>query len=356
MKKKKIGILFGGKSVEHDISILSAKNIAQNIDRDNYEVYLLGIDKSGTWYLCENMNMPIEKGIPLKVNLDSRHPTFIANETDFHFDVIFPILHGTDGEDGSVQGLLKTLNIAFVGSGVTGSATSMDKLITKRVLESAGLPVARFLAYSNLEKDNIDYNTVIEKIGNPFIVKPANLGSSVGVTKVSRQDELAPAVKDAFNYDTDILIEEFIDAREIECAILGNDEPVVSVAGEVILSNTYDFYSFTAKYEDPDSAEIAIPADMPEAVHDKVKKLSLSAYQLLKCQDLARVDLFVRENGQVYINEVNTLPGFTNISMYPSLIQHEGIGYSELITRLIEMAIKRKTQNDRISTEYASNL
>ena len=356
MKKKRIGILFGGKSVEHDISILSAKNINQNIDRNNYEVILLGIDKKGKWFLCESIDVPIDLGIPLSIKLDASNPTLIAAGKEINIDAIFPILHGTDGEDGSVQGLFKTLNIAFVGSSVIGSAAAMDKLITKRVLQSASVPVARFLAYNEQQKADIHYSTVVEKLGQPFIVKPVNLGSSVGVTKVTHEEELQTALEDAFRYDTDILVEEFVEGREVECAILGTEEPVVSVAGEIILSDDYDFYSFTAKYEDPDSAQITIPADLPESTHQKIKELSLSAYRLLNCLDLARVDLFVKENGEIYVNEVNTLPGFTNISMYPSLIQNEGIGYSELITRLIEMAIKRHDQSSRISTDYASNL
>lgn len=356
MAKKNIGVLFGGKSVEHDVSVLSAKNIIQNIDRDNYMVSLLGIDKKGKWYLCESIDIPINSGVPLTINLDATNPMIFAGDKELKIDAIFPILHGTDGEDGSVQGLLKTLNIAYVGSGVIGSAAAMDKLITKRVLQSAGLPVADFLAYSFYEQEDIHYPEVVEKVGLPFIIKPVNLGSSVGVTKVTKEEEFKEALDIAFNYDTAILIEEFVAGREVECAIMGNEDPVVSVAGEIVLSKTYDFYSFTAKYEDPDSAHITIPADMPESIHNRVKELSLKSYQLLNCLDLARVDLFVKENGDIYVNEINTLPGFTNISMYPSLIQNEGIGYSELITRLIEMALKRHAQSNRISTDYASNL
>jgi len=356
MRKLRVGVLYGGRSVEHDVSLLSAKNILQNIDTNKFEIYLLAIDKEGKWYLCNDINEPINSGAPLSVILDAREPYFIAEEEQVSLDVIFPILHGTDGEDGSVQGLLQTLNIAYVGSGVLGSAAAMDKLLAKRVLQSAGLPVADFEAFQHHERQSIDFQKLADHLGLPFIIKPANLGSSVGVSKISSEENFEEALDYAFKYDKSILIEEFIDGREVECAILGNKNPLASVAGEVVLSSKYDFYSFTAKYEDPDSAEITVPADLPDSVHDDIKGLCLKAYDILNCQDLARVDLFVKANGTVFINEINTLPGFTNISMYPSLIQHAGISYQELITRLIEMARQRFLDSSRIITDYESGL
>ena len=356
MGKLHVGVLYGGRSVEHDVSLLSAKNILQNIDLDKFEIYLLAIDKDGKWYLCEDIDKPINDGEPLSVMLDAKKPYFFTGEKQIMLDVIFPILHGTDGEDGSVQGLLQTISLAYVGSGVLGSAASMDKLLAKRVLQSAGLPVADFESFHQHERDSINYQKLVNHLGLPFIVKPANLGSSVGVSKISSEEGFAEALDYAFKYDKSILIEEFIDGREVECAILGNEEPLATAAGEVILTGKYDFYSFTAKYEDPDSAKIAIPADMPATVHEDIKELCLKAYNILNCHDLARVDLFVDKNGEVIINEINTLPGFTNISMYPSLIQHEGISYQELITRLIEMARQRYLDNSRIITDYESEL
>lgn len=356
MDKIHVGVVYGGRSVEHDISLLSAKNILQNIDRTKYEVKLLAIDKDGKWYLCESIEKPIKSGAPLSIILDASDPYFFDQTSKIRLDVIFPILHGTDGEDGSVQGLLQTMNIAYVGSGVLGSAASMDKILAKRVMQSADLPVAAFEAYQHHEKESISYNHIKEVFGLPFIIKPANLGSSVGVSKVTKEEDFSRAIDDAFKYDDSILIEEFIDGREVECAILGNINPLASVAGEVVLSDNYDFYSFTAKYEDPDSAQIKIPADMSKDVHDTIKKISLQAYALLNCRDLARVDLFVKDDGEVFINEINTLPGFTNISMYPSLIQYEGIGYTELISKLIEMARGRQQESNRITTNYKSQL
>ncbi len=351
-----MGVLYGGKSVEHDISLLSAKNILQNLDVAKFEIYLFAIDKRGRWYLCDDINQPINNGLPISVMLDATDPCFKANDKEVKLDVIFPILHGTDGEDGSVQGLLKTLNIAFVGSGVLGSAASMDKLLAKRVLQSAGLPVADFQSFQIHERNAIDYQKIVGQLGSPFIVKPANLGSSVGVSKVSNEENFDIALDDAFKYDNSILIEEFIDGREVECAILGNEKPLVTIAGEVVLADNYDIYSFTAKYEDPNSAKITIPAEMPPAVHDKIRALSLQAFSLLNCHDLARVDLFVKNDGSVFINEINTLPGFTNISMYPALIQYEGISYRDLITKLIEMARERYLADNRIITNYDSEL
>ena len=356
MGKKRVGVLYGGRSVEHDISLLSAKNIYQNIDRDKFDVTLLGIDKLGRWFLMDSIDQPIGAGKPLQLVLDAAHPSLSYQNTKVELDIVFPVLHGTDGEDGSIQGLFQTVSLPYVGSGVLGSAAAMDKLLSKRVMQSAGLPVAQFLDYSIEEIDEISFKKVSEYLGLPIIIKPVNLGSSVGVSKVSNEAEFKAALADAFKYDNAILIEEFIEAREVECGILGNINPLASVAGEVILSNKYSFYSFTAKYEDPDSAEITIPAELPDEVHTNIKKLSLEAYKLLNCKDLSRIDLFVRENGEVLINEINTIPGFTNISMYPSLMRHEGIAYKELITRLLEMALARFQANTRISTDYESQL
>jgi D-alanine-D-alanine ligase len=356
MGKLKVGVLYGGKSVEHDISLLSAKNILQNIDRTRFDIYLLAIDKDGKWYLCTDIEEPIKHGKPLSLMLDAKSPYFYTEEDQIRPAVIFPVLHGTDGEDGSVQGLMQTIGLPYVGSGVLGSAASMDKLLAKRVLQSANLPVAIFKAFHHHQKDSIVFQDCVSTLGLPFIVKPANLGSSVGVAKVAGKKDFQTAIDNAFRYDQTILLEEFIDGREVECAVLGNKDPLASVAGEVVVSGKYDFYSFTAKYEDPDSAQITIPADMPDSIHEKIKTLSLQAYNLLNCHDLARVDLFVKADGSVFINEINTLPGFTNISMYPSLIQYEGIGYQALITNLIEMAIDRYEERGRITTDYESQL
>ncbi len=350
MSKITVAILFGGRSVEHDISLLSARNVVENLDRERFTPILIGISRQGAWYLCDSVAEPAEEQ-PLQLTLDATQPVFKAGEQVFVADVVFPILHGTDGEDGSVQGLLQVLNLPCVGSGVLGSAAAMDKLLAKRVLQAGKLPVAPFLI-ANRGEPLPDWQTVSRKLGTPVIVKPANLGSSVGVNKVEEATAYQAAIEEALRYDHTALIETFINGREVECAILGNREPVVSVAGEVVLSGNHEFYSFTAKYEDPQAARIVIPADMPDATHERIRQLSLQAYRLLNCQDLARVDLFVQEDGQVFVNEVNTIPGFTDISMYPMLMQHQGIGYSELLTRLIELALTRHAERNNISTDY----
>jgi len=355
MAKTKVVILYGGRSVEHDISILSARNIIQNIDKDQFETFLIAIDRDGKWYTTKSIDEPIATGHPVKLNLDAKRPSFQGENEAISADVVFPVLHGTDGEDGAIQGMLKTVGLPYVGSGVLGSSVAMDKLISKQILESCNLPVARYLSYTDEDK-TIDFDFVSKNMGLPFIVKPINLGSSVGVSKVNSSEEFERALADAFRYDHTILIEEFIDGREVECAILGNNNPVVSMAGEIILSDNYEFYSFTAKYEDPDAAAIKIPADMDSSIHQAIQENSLKAYRALKCLDLSRVDLFVTDNGQVYINEVNTIPGFTNISMYPSLMKHEGISYTDLISKLLFMAIERSRQDQTITTNYDSQL
>ena len=356
MGKTRVGIIYGGRSVEHEISILSARNIVHNIDKDKFETTLIGIDKSGKWFLTNAMEQRISEGEPLELLLDTTSPEFRTASSKHIFDVVFPVLHGTDGEDGAVQGLLQTLGIAYVGSDVLGSAVAMDKLVSKQLLEANNVPVAAYLHYFIQDRKRISYPEVTDKLGHSIIVKPVNLGSSVGVTKVNSVEDFETAIDDAFQYDNSILIEEFIEGREVECAVLGNENPIVSIAGEIKLSDKYDFYSYTAKYEDPDSADIVIPAAMDKEVHNRIKEYSLRAYQVLHCSDLSRVDLFVTKENKVFVNEVNTLPGFTNISMYPSLLQYENVPYQELITRLIQMALDRNASNDRITTNYDSEL
>lgn len=356
MSKTSVGIIYGGRSVEHDISILSAKNIVGNIDHDLFEITLIGITKAGQWFQVDAIEDEIKHGSPLDLSLVADKAVFKTLKEEFSFDVVFPVLHGTDGEDGAIQGLLQTFNIPYVGSDVLGSAVAMDKLISKQILEAHDIPVARYLSYTDRQLEAIDYGEVVRHLGETIIVKPANLGSSVGVTKVSTEADFKKALEEAFQYDHSVLIEEFIVGREVECAVLGNTEPIVSRAGEVKLSDKYDFYSFAAKYEDPEAAKIIIPAEMNAKVHDEIKRLSLKAYQALHCADFSRIDLFVTEDNKVYVNEVNTIPGFTNISMYPSLLRDAGVEYTELITRLIQLALERSQSDHRISTNYDSQL
>ncbi len=356
MTKTKVGILFGGRSVEHDISIISAQNIAKYIDSSKFEITLIGIDKSGDWFLCNQVSKDITSGTPLQLTLKASNPSFLVNGKPFSLDVVFPVLHGTDGEDGSIQGLLKTLSIPFVGSDTLGSAVSMDKLTAKRVLANSGVPVANFLTYTKSEQDQVDYDYVVSKLGTPFIIKPANLGSSVGVYKISQKEGFSRKLKTLFEFDHTALIEEFIEARELECAILGNNNPIASPAGEIILKGDYEFYSFEAKYVDKDAVELVIPAKVSKEVEDNIKKVSIQSYKAASCKDLARIDLFLKADGSIIVNEINTIPGFTNISMYPKLIAQLGISYPELITQLITMAKDRHNEDALVSTNFESNL
>ena len=356
MKKITVGILYGGKSVEHDISVISARNIVANIDKEKHDIVLIGISRAGDWYLNNDIDAPIDSGRAVSLTLKATMPQITTENFSTTMDVVFPVLHGTDGEDGSIQGLLHAMNIPFVGSGVLGSAASMDKLLSKRVLRDAGIPVADFAAFSHGQQPKIKFAEIVEQLGLPFMLKPANLGSSIGVAKISSEENFMEKVADTFKYDHMVIFEEYIDGREMECAILGNNEPIASVPGEIILSPAYEFYSFEAKYEDPDSVELVIPARVSVETLEAIQSLSKKAFKILNCKDFARIDLFVMEDGTVRINEINTIPGFTNISMYPKLIMEDGISYTELITKLIQLALDRSKAENRITTEFDSNL
>jgi D-alanine-D-alanine ligase len=258
-------------------------------------------------------------------------------------DVVFPILHGPCGEDGTVQGLLKLADVPFVGSGVLGSAVSMDKDVMKRLFRDAGIPIGKFLGYK-AHNPPPSFAAITEALGSPVFVKPANMGSSAGISKVPNEAEFAAALREAFQYDTKIIIEEFIKGREIECAVLGNENPVASVPGEVI--PTHEFYSYEAKYLDENGAALEIPAKLDSETQKYIQELAVKAFQTLCCEGLSRVDFFLKENGEALVNEINTMPGFTKISMYPKLWEASGnagggIGYTELISRLIELAMKK---------------
>lgn len=356
MTKIKVGILFGGKSVEHDISIISAQNIARFIDLNTFEVTLIGIDKLGDWYLCDKVSKKISAGLPLQLSLKASNSTFLVDGKSFTLDVIFPVLHGTDGEDGSIQGMLKTVNIPFVGSETLGSAVSMDKLTAKRVLENSGVPIAKFLSYTKSERNTANYEHIVSTLGVPFIIKPSNLGSSVGVFKISKKEGFEEKLSALFQFDNVALVEEFIEGRELECAVLGNADPVASPAGEIILKGDYEFYSFEAKYVDGDAVDLVIPAKISKEIEETIKQVSIKSFKAASCKDLARIDLFLKKDGSIIVNEINTIPGFTDISMYPKLIEQLGIGYPKLITMLLEMAIERHQQAVAISTNFESSL
>lgn len=348
-------ILFGGRSVEHGVSVNSAKNIFEFIDRNLFHPIAVGLSTSGKWFLKNSVDRDITAGTELTIGTDPKNPGFHAGKDFIKPDIVFPVLHGTDGEDGSVQGLLTSLQIPFVGSGVLGSALSMNKVVAKQVLSAAGLPVVPFLSFRREEKNNMKFDFFLQQFGIPFMVKSASLGSSVGVSKVRTAEEFLKALEESFQFDDEVIIEKFIPGREIECAILGNYPPSASRPGEIIISKKYDFYDFTAKYVDAEAVEIKVPAELDSAVEEQVRKISIDAFKALRCQDFARVDLFLSKEG-TFINEINTIPGFTNSSMYPMMWKERGLSFSELITRLIELATERWHQQNHIDRDFKSSL
>jgi len=352
-KKLNICILYGGRSVEHQISVLSAINVFENINKDEFNVTIIGIDKKGKWYAMNSVDSDFSQGSPLQLSLDASSPKFIdSNGKTYLIDVAFPVLHGTDGEDGSIQGLLKAMNIPFAGSGVLGSSVAMDKLIAKQLLSKAGIPVSKYVTYTTKEQNEINFEVVVNKIGLPFMVKPAHLGSSVGMSKVKNKDEFEAALSDAFRFDSTILIEEFITGRELECAILGNSESKASHPGEIIINGDYEFYTYEAKYEDENAVKIQIPAKVNEKMAERIKSLCIQSFKTLKCEDFARVDLFLTPNGAIYINEINTIPGFTNVSMFPILWKQHGITYVDLISKIIHLALEKDNLTSQINRSY----
>lgn len=362
MPKKKVGIVFGGKSAEHEVSLQSAKNIVDAIDKDKYDVVLIGIDKQGKWHINNESSYLINAENPklIQLNKSNESVAIVPGKTDHQLvkaedagildqlDAVFPIVHGTLGEDGSLQGMMRIANLPFVGTGVLGSAVCMDKDIAKRLLKAAGINVANGVAYSRAKRNQIDFAAVEEQVGTPMFIKPANQGSSVGVSKVSTEKEFAEAIDQAFQYDQKIVIEETLKGREIECAVLGNENPKSSVPGEILPQT--EFYSYESKYIDESGARLEMPAKLSEAEVERLQKTAVDAFETLECEGLARVDFFLTEDGEVYVNEVNTLPGFTRISMYPKLWELSGVSYPELIDRLIELAIDRYEKNSTLKS------
>lgn len=357
MTKLKVGILYGGRSVEHGVSINSARNIETYIDKSLYETQCIGISTRGIWYATSAVSKEIEKGSKLKLQLDAENPFFEDEDgNSIQIDVAFPVLHGTDGEDGSIQGLLKAMSIPMVGTSVLGSAVSMSKLVAKQLMQQAGIPVTDFLFFRHDQKDEIQFEEIKNALGLPFMVKAANLGSSVGVSKVKSKSDFNQAVEDSFRYDDCILFEEFVKGREIECAILGNHPAEASLPGEIIISSNYEFYTFDAKYVDGEAVKIDVPAKLSYEISESIRQFSIKAYQQLQCEDFARVDLFVSDSGKIYVNEINTIPGFTNSSMYPMMWKERGVSFTDLISRLIQLGMERFNNSKRIEKDFQSSL
>jgi len=353
-----VGLIFGGRSAEHEISLISARNILEAIDKDRFDVKLIGITHEGKWYYCETHewlpktatgNPPkIENyGKPIALIPGPQKNKLVLLEQDqqgISLDIIFPITHGTYGEDGKLQGLIEHLNLPYIGPDTLSSAINMDKDIMKRLLKTAGIPIGKYLVFHKDEL--IEAKKVLNVLKTPIFVKPSNSGSSVGISKVTDEDQLEKAIKHAFQFDNKIIVEEGIMGREIECAVLGNSEPQASPIGEIIVPN--NFYSYSAKYLDEKGIELHAPADLTEEESNYAKSLAIEAYKTLCCEGMARVDMFLTDHGKLYINELNTLPGFTKISMYPKLWQKNGMSYTELITNLIELAQNRFSQKNTL--------
>lgn len=342
MKKRIVAILSGGRSSEHEVSLNSAKNVIGAINKKMFTVIHIIIDKSGMWSVDG-------EEVVLRLGQDIKQLLFIKSNKMKTIDVIFPVLHGVFGEDGTVQGLCKLANLPFVGPGVLGSSVSMDKDITKRLLRDSGINVAKWIVVDHRSK-NISWESITSTLGNIVFVKPANAGSSVGVHKVENEKELVTALKDAFQFDTKVLIEEAIVGKEIECSVMGNEEITVSLPGEVVPSHS--FYDYKAKYLDENGAALVIPAQLEKVVIEKLQETAKRVFHILCCEGMARVDFFVTKTGKLYVNEVNTIPGFTNISMYPKLWEASGLSYTNLITNLLTLAIKRFERESKLKTSY----
>lgn len=363
----RIAVLFGGRSGEHEVSLVSAKSVLAVLDSTRYEVYEIGITHDGVWLTGENVRERLEQGqtealFPCVILPDpSRTGLYRLREQNGRhalekltdLDVVFPVLHGTYGEDGTLQGLLELADLAYVGAGVTGSAVGMDKGIFKDVMRANGIPVVESIIVLRSEIES-DMEGVIrraeEVAAYPLFVKPANLGSSVGITKCNHRADLVEGLREAARYDRRVLVERGVQAREVEVSVLGNDQPLASVPGEIVPSR--EFYSYEAKYLDGTS-DLLIPAPLPADVSERVRALAIRAYRAVDCAGMARVDFFVeKESHQVYVNEINTIPGFTAISMYPKLWEASGLPYAQLVDRLIELALERKAERDRTERRF----
>jgi D-alanine-D-alanine ligase len=376
-KKLRVGVLFGGRSGEHEISLRSALTVIAAMDPTRYTIVPIGIARDGRWYLRPDAVARLRSATP-KLRTLGRGGTPVslapypdryglrafglrngyepASATDAGaLDIIFPVLHGTYGEDGTIQGLLELAGIPYVGAGVLGSAIGMDKDAQKRLLRDAGLPVVRYhsLTRTAREDDPRRPVRVARELGYPVFIKPNALGSSIGISRVKTAGALAAALDDAFQYDNKVLIESSCTGREFECAVLGNDRPEASLPGEVIVTGSHDFYSYESKYVDAEGSAVEIPATLPAAITLRIRTLAVAAFEALALRGMARVDFLARTDlSEIFINEVNTIPGFTAISMYPKMWEASGLKLPRLIDRLIELALEDHRARARLSYTY----
>lgn len=361
MNKLNLGVIFGGKSAEHEISLISAKNIIDAANKDKYNICPIGISKRGEFlaYLGDNYILDFEDVRKVRLGNNGTPVTFSLGESNeligvldknikIKLDVIFPVLHGTYGEDGKIQGLLEMADIPYVGAGVSGSAIGMDKDVAKRLLERSGVNIAKFICFNFDEQTKICFDHIKEKLRLPFFLKPANAGSSVGIYKITDQIDFVDKIEDAFRYSNKILFEETIVGREIEISLLGNENPIASLPGEVIPNDV--FYSYDAKYVNENGAAFEIPVKLSAKLIKTIQEESIKIYKSLNCEGMARIDGFITENDRYVFNEINTIPGFTSISMYPKLWNVSGIQTVDLIDRLIQYAIEKYNREKKIKT------
>ena len=358
-KKLHVAVIFGGRSGEHEVSLMSARSVLSVLDPARYEVTQIGITHEGKWLTGEDVLGKFESGKlnGLSTFILSPIPSKDVRDVSSAIDVFFPVLHGTFGEDGTIQGLFELADVAYVGAGVVGSSVGMDKGIFKDVMIANDIPIVdtMLVLRAEVESDMLSVIDRAEKIGEyPLFTKPANLGSSVGVTKCSNRSDLQEGLMEAASFDRRILIQKGIkNAREIEVSVLGNAHPVASVCGEVLPSR--EFYSYESKYIDGTSG-LLIPAPIPDEVSECIRDYAVRAYKAIDCAGMARVDFFVeKDTNRVYLNELNSIPGFTKISMYPKLWEASGLPYSKLVDRLVKLAMERKAERDRTSHIYRSN-
>lgn len=364
MKKKFIGVIFGGVSTEHNISLLSASFVIDNIDTDKFEIKKIGISKEGKWYLYSGDTSHIRNNTwlnkhltkPIALSLDPKKPGFFIIKdngvTRFEsVDVVFPVLHGKNGEDGSIQALLKIANIPCVGCDFVSSAICMDKDLTHTLLKNANINTTDHIALTDYEFKNSNFDELENKyktrFNYPMFIKPANAGSSVGINKARNKNELLEYIKIALEVDKKIIIEPFVSGREIECAVIGNNEPFASILGEISPGN--DFYDFDAKYNNTNSS-LYIPANVSDQVSDQIRQIAIKAYKVLGCSGLTRIDFFLTPDNEIILNEPNTIPGFTEISMYIKLLVKSGFEQKEIITTLINLAFERHQLNLKYDT------
>ncbi len=350
---KNLLVIFGGNSSEYEVSLRSAASVIRNIPRDKYKVLMLGITKSGEWRCFRGDVSLIENDawctkeltFPAMLSVNPADKALLIFESSLpskiYIDVVFPVLHGKNGEDGTIQGLLELSEIPYVGCGVLSSAVCMDKAVTNALCDQSGIRQAKWRLVKKYDfiLDNVDIDKIVRELSLPIFVKPANAGSSVGISKASSKESVRDALALAFEHDSKVVLESAVVGRELECAVMGNDEPLASCVGEIVPCN--DFYDYKAKYID-DNSRLLIPSPLPEEISEEIRKIAVDIYKYLDCSGLARVDFFMSSDGEIYFNEINTIPGFTSISMYPKLFEEVKIPPRKLIEKLIEYAFEKK--------------